>query len=131
MARFVSPSMALLGGLAYGSTLAHPFHVESRNLAKFLLQIFLLTDQVLPVGMSAVQSAIVKCLYLKCNGRLRNEKFLNGGFAKAQVLRHRAESLQSEIFELCHATIIHGKDHSGRRLSGSTVFESEEGLGAT
>src|SRR6516225_2597787 len=34
----VSPPIALLGGLVYGLTLAHPFHVESKHLAKFLLQ---------------------------------------------------------------------------------------------
>ena len=34
----VSPPFALLGGLAYGITLPHPLQVESRNLAKFLLQ---------------------------------------------------------------------------------------------
>ena len=34
----VSPAIALLGGLIYGLTLAHPFHVESRNLTRFLLQ---------------------------------------------------------------------------------------------
>jgi uncharacterized integral membrane protein (TIGR00698 family) len=34
----VSPAIALLGGLIYGLTLAHPFHVESRDLTKFLLQ---------------------------------------------------------------------------------------------
>ena len=34
----VSPAIALLGGLIYGLTLAHPFHVESRNLTQFLLQ---------------------------------------------------------------------------------------------
>jgi uncharacterized integral membrane protein (TIGR00698 family) len=33
-----SPPIALLGGLIYGFTLAHPFHVESKRLAKFLLQ---------------------------------------------------------------------------------------------
>jgi uncharacterized integral membrane protein (TIGR00698 family) len=35
---FLSPPLALLGGLLYGLTLAHPFHVESKSLAKFLLQ---------------------------------------------------------------------------------------------
>ena len=35
---FVSPPLALLGGLFYGLALAHPFHVESRQLSKFLLQ---------------------------------------------------------------------------------------------
>jgi uncharacterized integral membrane protein (TIGR00698 family) len=35
---FASPPIALLGGLIYGLTLAHPFHLESRNLSKFLLQ---------------------------------------------------------------------------------------------
>ncbi len=34
----VSPPIALLGGLIYGFSLAHPFHVESKRLAKFLLQ---------------------------------------------------------------------------------------------
>jgi uncharacterized integral membrane protein (TIGR00698 family) len=35
---FVSPPIALLGGLIYGLTLVHPLHVESKNLSKFLLQ---------------------------------------------------------------------------------------------
>ncbi len=34
----ISPPFALLGGLIYGLTLAHPFHVESKQLSKFLLQ---------------------------------------------------------------------------------------------
>jgi uncharacterized integral membrane protein (TIGR00698 family) len=34
----VSPPFALLGGLIYGFTVAHPFQVESKRLAKFLLQ---------------------------------------------------------------------------------------------
>jgi len=34
----VSPPVALLVGLVYGLTLTHPFHVESKSLAKFLLQ---------------------------------------------------------------------------------------------
>lgn len=34
----ISPPFALLGGLIYGLTLVHPFHVESKELTKFLLQ---------------------------------------------------------------------------------------------
>ena len=34
----ISPPFALLGGIVYGLALAHPFHVESKQLAKFLLQ---------------------------------------------------------------------------------------------
>lgn len=34
----VSPPIALLGGLVYGFIVAHPFHVESKRLAEFLLQ---------------------------------------------------------------------------------------------
>jgi uncharacterized integral membrane protein (TIGR00698 family) len=34
----VSSPVALLGGLIYGFTVAHPFHTESKRLAKFLLQ---------------------------------------------------------------------------------------------
>lgn len=34
----VSPPLALLGGLAYGLALSHPYHLESKSLAKFLLQ---------------------------------------------------------------------------------------------
>jgi uncharacterized integral membrane protein (TIGR00698 family) len=33
-----SPPIALLVGLIYGFTVAHPFHIESNRLAKFLLQ---------------------------------------------------------------------------------------------
>ena len=35
---FVSPAIALLGGLIYGLTLPHPFHMESRDVTRFLLQ---------------------------------------------------------------------------------------------
>jgi uncharacterized membrane protein YadS len=34
----ISPPIALLAGLLYGFALTHPFHVESKRLAKFLLQ---------------------------------------------------------------------------------------------
>jgi uncharacterized integral membrane protein (TIGR00698 family) len=34
----ISPPVALLAGLLYGFSLTHPFHVESKRLAKFLLQ---------------------------------------------------------------------------------------------
>jgi uncharacterized integral membrane protein (TIGR00698 family) len=34
----ISPPFALLGGLIYGLFLTHPFHLESKRLAKFLLQ---------------------------------------------------------------------------------------------
>jgi len=34
----ISPPLALLGGLIYGFTVAHPYHLESKRLAKFLLQ---------------------------------------------------------------------------------------------
>lgn len=34
----ISPAIALLGGLIYGFTFDHPYHVESKRLAKFLLQ---------------------------------------------------------------------------------------------
>jgi len=34
----ISPPIALALGLAYGLTFAHPYHAESRNLSKFLLQ---------------------------------------------------------------------------------------------
>jgi uncharacterized integral membrane protein (TIGR00698 family) len=34
----VSPPIALLGGIVYGFAVQHPFHGESRRLAKFLLQ---------------------------------------------------------------------------------------------
>ena len=35
---FVSPPFALFGGLVYGLSAVHPFHIESKRLAKFLLQ---------------------------------------------------------------------------------------------
>jgi len=35
---WISPPFALLGGLIYGFCFAHPFHLDSKRLAKFLLQ---------------------------------------------------------------------------------------------
>ena len=35
---FISPPLALLGGLLYGFTLSHPYVSESRMLSKYLLQ---------------------------------------------------------------------------------------------
>jgi len=35
---WISPPIALLGGLVYGFSFAHPFHLHSKRLAKFLLQ---------------------------------------------------------------------------------------------
>jgi uncharacterized integral membrane protein (TIGR00698 family) len=35
---FISPPLALALGIAYGLSFVHPFHMESRQLAKFLLQ---------------------------------------------------------------------------------------------
>ena len=34
----ISPPIALLAGIVYGFTFAHPYHVDSRNLSRFLLQ---------------------------------------------------------------------------------------------
>lgn len=34
----VSPPFALLAGIAYGFTFAHPYHLESKSLSRFLLQ---------------------------------------------------------------------------------------------
>jgi len=34
----VSPPVALVAGIAYGFTFAHPYHLDSRNLSRFLLQ---------------------------------------------------------------------------------------------
>jgi len=34
----LSPPIALLGGILYGLVLSHPFHMDSRRLARFLLQ---------------------------------------------------------------------------------------------
>lgn len=35
---FISPPLALLGGLVYGLSVAHPYTVETRSLSRFLLQ---------------------------------------------------------------------------------------------
>ncbi len=34
----VSPPVALVGGILYGFTFVHPFHIEAKHLSKFLLQ---------------------------------------------------------------------------------------------
>jgi uncharacterized integral membrane protein (TIGR00698 family) len=55
----ISPPIALLGGLVYGFSFEHPFHVASKQLAKFLLQASVIglgfgmdLQQVLRVGRS-------------------------------------------------------------------------------
>jgi uncharacterized integral membrane protein (TIGR00698 family) len=56
---FVSPPLALLGGLLYGFTLEHPFATESRTLSRYLLQASVVAlgfgmnlDQVVRAGRS-------------------------------------------------------------------------------
>ncbi len=56
---FVSPPIALVLGLLYGFTFVHPYHVESKELSKFLLQASVVglgfgmdLQQVLRVGRS-------------------------------------------------------------------------------
>jgi len=56
---FIAPPIALLGGLVYGFTFKHPYHAESRHLAKFLLQVSVVAlgfgmnlQQVLHAGRS-------------------------------------------------------------------------------
>jgi uncharacterized integral membrane protein (TIGR00698 family) len=55
----VSPPVALAGGIVYGFSFAHPFHVESRRLSRLLLQISVVglgfgmdLHQVIRVGRS-------------------------------------------------------------------------------
>ncbi len=55
----VSPPIALACGLAYGFSVVHPYHVDSRRLSKFLLQISVVAlgfgmnlNQVLQAGRS-------------------------------------------------------------------------------
>ncbi len=55
----ISPPVALACGLAYGLTVVHPYHVDSRKLSKFLLQISVVAlgfgmnlQQVLRAGRS-------------------------------------------------------------------------------
>jgi len=55
----VSPPIALAGGLIYGFTFVHPYHVDSRKLSRFLLQISVVAlgfgmnlQQVLRAGRS-------------------------------------------------------------------------------
>jgi uncharacterized integral membrane protein (TIGR00698 family) len=57
----VSPPLALALGLAYGFTFVHPYHVESRQLSKFLLQASVVglgfgmnLDQVIAAGRAGL-----------------------------------------------------------------------------
>ncbi len=36
---YISPPIALIGGLVYGLSFAHPFHLEAKKLSKLLLQL--------------------------------------------------------------------------------------------
>jgi uncharacterized integral membrane protein (TIGR00698 family) len=63
----LSPSLALAAGLAYGLTLAHPYHLEARRLSKFLLQ-----ASVVGLGFGMNLAEVVKVgrsgfLYTACS----------------------------------------------------------------
>ena len=63
----LSPPLALAAGLAYGLTLAHPYHLEARRLSKFLLQ-----ASVVGLGFGMNLAEVVKVgrsgfLYTACS----------------------------------------------------------------
>ena len=71
----ISPPFALLGGLVYGFAFAHPFHVESKRLAKFLLQASVVAlgfgmnlHQVLQAGRSGFLYTAVSIIAVMLTG---------------------------------------------------------------
>jgi uncharacterized integral membrane protein (TIGR00698 family) len=73
----VSPPLALAGGLLYGLTLTHPYHLDARKLSRFLLQISVVglgfgmnLQQVVRAGVSGFIYTAISISATLCAGWL-------------------------------------------------------------
>lgn len=100
----ISPPVALVGGLVYGFLFDHPFHVEAKQLSKFLLQASVVglgfgmdLHQVLLVGRSGFvyTAASISCALL-----------LGWGLGKLLKVRPRISYLISAGTAICGGSAI-------------------------
>ena len=85
---FVSPPVALVGGIAYGFAVAHPYRKEASSLAKLLLQISVILlgfginlQQVLHAGKSGFLYTAISICCAVVLGLLLGKLFAVGGKA--------------------------------------------------
>ncbi len=81
-----SPGVALLGGLVYGMTTVHHFHIESKSLSKFLLQASVVClgfgmqlQQVVKVGRSGFLYTAIGITFALTVGTLLGRMLKVGG----------------------------------------------------
>lgn len=100
----ISPALALALGLAYGFTFLHPFHVEARQLSKFLLQASVVglgfgmdLHQVLQAGRSGFLYTAVSILLVL---------LLGWGLGKLLAVERRVSFLISAGTAICGGSAI-------------------------
>jgi uncharacterized integral membrane protein (TIGR00698 family) len=100
----VSPPVALVGGILYGFSFIHPFHLEARQLSKFLLQASVVglgfgmdLRQVLHVGRSG---------FLYTAGSISFAMALGWGLGKILAVKQRASFLITVGTAICGGSAI-------------------------
>jgi uncharacterized integral membrane protein (TIGR00698 family) len=101
---YVSPLVALLGGIAYGFTFVHPFHVAAKQLSKLLLQASVVglgfgmdLAQVLRVGRSG---------FLYTAGSISFAMLLGWGLGRLLAVRPRTSFLITAGTAICGGSAI-------------------------
>jgi len=99
-----SPPVALVGGLIFGFTFAHPFQLESRRLSKFLLQASVVglgfgmdLQQVLRVGRSG---------FIYTAGSISIALLLGWGLGRLLLVEKRVSFLISAGTAICGGSAI-------------------------
>jgi uncharacterized integral membrane protein (TIGR00698 family) len=100
----VSPPVALVGGILYGFTFVHPFHVEAKHLSKFLLQASVVglgfgmdLAQVLRVGRSGF-------IYTACS--ISFAMLLGLGLGRVLAVKQRTSFLITAGTAICGGSAI-------------------------
>lgn len=101
---FVSPPIALVGGIIYGFSFVHPFHIEARQLSKLLLQASVVglgfgmdLRQVLQVGRSG---------FLYTAGSISFVMLLGWGLGKLLAIKQRTSFLITVGTAICGGSAI-------------------------
>ena len=100
----VSPPVALVGGILYGFTFVHPFHIEAKHLSKFLLQASVVglgfgmdLQQVLHVGRTGF-------IYTACS--ISFAMLLGWGLGRLLAVKQRTSFLITTGTAICGGSAI-------------------------
>ena len=100
----VSPPVALVGGILYGFTFVHPFHIAARQLSKFLLQASVVglgfgmdLQQVLHVGRTG---------FIYTAGSISFAMLLGWGLGRLLVVKQRTSFLITAGTAICGGSAI-------------------------